>query len=1511
MKHKILLIAAVLCMASQGAWADKWDGVTYEIPEYNPSSGIITINTAAEFAYIHRNWGCSLFIILNSRYHQAKYKLNADLDMTIKPWTPLGSEAFTGTFDGNGHTIRITISDVTDNYQGLFGSIDSYGKVRNLHVAGNIHCKASRLVGGICGENDGTIENCWVSANVSSDWKESASAYKAKVGGICGENNGTVQFCCMTGNVKNDDAHVGGLVGCNDGTLRHCTFYGTRSSSHSQYSKYVGKSGTEDDLYDTYYDVHYGYSTGGGQHFYAKAYKYPYTIQYNANGYGHVRISAGGENDIRAWHPGETVTLTKTAGLVSRIDIKDADGNNVSLQGQSHDGTMYWFVMPSKDVTVTVFFEKTIKGSGTENDPYLISSTEEWNELAYYVANGNNYRGKFVKLMADISVSDMLGTSESNSFQGTFLGNQHKLTFTKGSAATPFNEEFCAPFRYVKDATIRNLRVAGDIYSSNKFIGGLVSLCYGTTSITDCHVATIIHSSTKYPLSDGVIVTTSEDNYDGSHGGIVAFSAGTLNITDCAYTGRLFTTTNTYACGGFVGWNYYEAITVTRSLYAPNTDITAEPGERSISDQATFVRGGNPTLTNCFYTETMGNVQGKQALRVVPSNDLTRCFMTIDGKGYYIPCTVSNVMDFYEYTGQVIPVVPTITAADDTVLKEGTDYTFAINPATVQEKGYYTMTITGKGRYIGTKTMTIEVEEMPTPSKLTTGEYEIKENVTRTDRIYIKGDVVLNLAKGITCTLKKGIELREGNSLTINGEGTLIIEDCESGKSGIGANSVGTLTINGGILNVTGGDYAAAIGGDKNNAKGGSITINGGVVKAKGGKQAAGIGGGADDQPGHYGVCGDITINGGQVTAQGGYRIDKYWRLGNLAGIGPGAEKPNPEGDYYDSGTLKLGWTKPTDFIDCSGFANPQGSTLTSITFAEGKEFWLEGTETVATIENCRCKKLETPFGTEKLPYTISNTDEWNDFVSAVAGGNNYKGKFVKLTADISVTEKVGTVKGNVQQNAFSGTFDGDGHTITATITDNSNQGAALFCYINGATIKNLKVAGTINSSQRHAAAIVGFSKGTGNSIVNCAATANVNGNEYIGGILGHAIDSDISISGCTFSGLMTGGSKFQGAIIGWGDSGTRKVTDCLYIMQDGQDTRNLELVKNSGKITVTNTYKTTKAEQGGSQPKSTRSLTPSLSPEGEVVPSDSSEVNTDDDEIDDSIYDAIWANEYDTMPDYFGEFVLDYGFLKVYEGGLEYDGKYYVANILLADEADNYALISLANEYIVDATLTGRTFYKDGTWQTICLPFDLGDPDAEAYHWFDGTPLEGASVKALGNAGGCTTGFDTTTGTLTLDFVDADRIEAGKPYIVKWNSGGDIVNPVFRGVTISDEDPIEQRTMSEDERVHFLGIYCPVQLEANNYANLYLGPDGKLHCPEADGFYLNAFRAGFLVDLGDVVTPSSIVINLGEGTGIRSMDNGQLIIDNSWYSLDGRKLQGKPSRAGVYINNGIKRVVK
>ncbi len=59
----------------------------------------------------------------------------------------------------------------------------------------------------------------------------------------------------------------------------------------------------------------------------------------------------------------------------------------------------------------------------------------------------------------------------------------------------------------------------------------------------------------------------------------------------------------------------------------------------------------------------------------------------------------------------------------------------------------------------------------------------------------------------------------------------------------------------------------------------------------------------------------------------------------------------------------------------------------------------------------------------------------------------------------------------------------------------------------------------------------------------------------------------------------------------------------------------------------------------------------------------------------------------------------------------------------------------------------------------------------------------------------------------------------------------------------------------------------------------------------------------GFSIDFGD-----------GETTGIISIENGQLTIDNSaggWYSLDGRRLDSKPTKKGVYINNGKKTVIK
>ncbi|WP_294748277.1 hypothetical protein, partial [uncultured Prevotella sp.] len=106
-----------------------------------------------------------------------------------------------------------------------------------------------------------------------------------------------------------------------------------------------------------------------------------------------------------------------------------------------------------------VTVEWPTQGKGIEDAPFIVSSTDDWNEFASYVNGGYAFSGNFVKLGDDISVSTMAGTSDANSFQGTFDGDGNTLTFTKGTDAEPFAEEYCAPFRHVKNATIKNLHV--------------------------------------------------------------------------------------------------------------------------------------------------------------------------------------------------------------------------------------------------------------------------------------------------------------------------------------------------------------------------------------------------------------------------------------------------------------------------------------------------------------------------------------------------------------------------------------------------------------------------------------------------------------------------------------------------------------------------------------------------------------------------------------------------------------------------------------------------------------------------------------------------------------------------------------------------------------------------------------------------------------------------------------------------------------------------------------------
>ena len=240
---------------------------------------------------------------------------------------------------------------------------------------------------------------------------------------------------------------------------------------------------------------------------------------------------------------------------------------------------------------------------------------------------------------------------------------------------------------------------------------------------------------------------------------------------------------------------------------------------------------------------------------------------------------------------------------------------------------------------------------------------------------------------------------------------------------------------------------------------------------------------------------------------------------------------------------------------------------------------------------------------------------------------------------------------------------------------------------------------------------------------------------------------------------------------------------------------------------------------------------------------------------------------------------------------------------ITLADDGDNSTTISDAHGYVADVTLQGRTLYKDGSWNTLCLPFSISD--------CTGTPLEGATVKTLAS-----TSF--SDGTLTMNFSESvSEIEAGKPYIVKWakpdgytvDGGYDISEPMFNGVTISDA-PANVST----DYVDFVGTYSPVNIYTDKKTNLYLGADNKLYYPTATDFTVNACRGYFQLKLGDnEVKAFNINFGDGEATGIISVHDSGFTVNGSdaWYTIDGRKLDGKPTRAGVYINKGKKVVIK
>ena len=236
-------------------------------------------------------------------------------------------------------------------------------------------------------------------------------------------------------------------------------------------------------------------------------------------------------------------------------------------------------------------------GSGNESETITIASKEDWKTFCNRVNSGQTTLN--AKLTKDVDLGEeivMAGTLDPNSpgydlfyYTGTFDGQGHTLSFSWDAGS----RNDIAPFKYVKDATIKNLRTQGKITTKGDYLSGMVYGAFGTTTLTGC-------------ISD--VDITGGSGWDASRAaGMVqaVTSDASVHITDCLVKGSITDNSDESerAMAGFVLSNR-GTYTLTRCLYVGKNNAP--------NDSYTFgtEHGISATFTDCYYLNTCGKAQG-------------------------------------------------------------------------------------------------------------------------------------------------------------------------------------------------------------------------------------------------------------------------------------------------------------------------------------------------------------------------------------------------------------------------------------------------------------------------------------------------------------------------------------------------------------------------------------------------------------------------------------------------------------------------------------------------------------------------------------------------------------------------------------------------------------------------------------------------------------------------------------------------------------------------------------
>ena len=183
-----------------------------------------TIESNGSYTVYNADGLMNIAKLVNGGKSDINITLTADIDLTGKDWTPIGTDydnSYKGTFDGGGHTITGLTFTTNDEYAGLFGWLNRAGTVKNVVMEG-VQITSNQIyggsIGGVVGSSWGTIENCSVSGNVSG------TVY---VGGVVGvQIGGSITGCSSSATVKGT-VDVGGVAGQTNSSATLTACYAT------------------------------------------------------------------------------------------------------------------------------------------------------------------------------------------------------------------------------------------------------------------------------------------------------------------------------------------------------------------------------------------------------------------------------------------------------------------------------------------------------------------------------------------------------------------------------------------------------------------------------------------------------------------------------------------------------------------------------------------------------------------------------------------------------------------------------------------------------------------------------------------------------------------------------------------------------------------------------------------------------------------------------------------------------------------------------------------------------------------------------------------------------------------------------------------------------------------------------------------------------------------------------------------------------------------------------------